>query len=38
MDSINAKYGSQTLYFGGMHFARSSAPTRIAFQSIPDLF
>lgn len=38
MDSLNAKYGSQTLYFGGMHTARSSAPTRIAFQSIPDLF
>ena len=38
MDSINAKYGSQMLYFGGMHAAKSSAPTRIAFQSIPDLF
>lgn len=38
MDSINAKYGSQMLYFGGMHTARSAAPTRIAFQRIPDLF
>ena len=38
MDSINAKYGSQMLYFGGMHSAKSAAPTRIAFQSIPDLF
>jgi DNA polymerase-4 len=38
MDAINKKYGSQALYFGGMHLARASAPTRIAFSSIPDLF
>ena len=38
LDRINQKYGSQTLYFAGMHLARESAPTRIAFQSIPDLF
>lgn len=38
VDRINQKYGSQTLYFGGMHLAREAAPTRIAFQSIPDLF
>ncbi|MBV9669973.1 MAG: hypothetical protein JOZ43_03365, partial [Acidobacteriales bacterium] len=38
VDRINQKYGSQTIYFGGMHLAREAAPTRIAFQSIPDLF
>lgn len=38
VDRINQKYGSQTVYFGGMHLAREAAPTRIAFQSIPDLF
>ncbi len=38
VDRINQKYGSQTLYFAGMHLAREAAPTRIAFQSIPDLF
>ena len=38
MDGINAKYGTHTLYFGGMHLARAAAPTRIAFSSIPDLF
>jgi DNA polymerase-4 len=38
MDAINNKYGTQALYFGGMHLARASAPTRIAFSSIPDLF
>ncbi|HEX4021820.1 MAG TPA: DNA polymerase [Acidobacteriaceae bacterium] len=38
MDEINAKYGTHTLYFGGMHLARAAAPTRIAFSSIPDLF
>jgi DNA polymerase IV len=38
VDRINQKYGSQTLYFASMHLAREAAPTRIAFQSIPDLF
>jgi DNA polymerase-4 len=38
MDALNQKYGTHTLYFGGMHLARASAPTRIAFSSIPDLF
>ena len=38
MDGINSKYGTHTLYFGGMHLARAAAPTRIAFSSIPDLF
>lgn len=36
MDSINAKYGSNTLYLGGLHNVRSAAPTRIAFSSIPE--
>ncbi|HET9282857.1 MAG TPA: DNA polymerase [Candidatus Angelobacter sp.] len=37
MDSINAKYGSTTLYLGGIHKVRESAPPRIAFKSIPDM-
>jgi DNA polymerase-4 len=38
MDALNGKYGTQTLYFAGMHLAKASAPTRIAFTSVPDLF
>ena len=38
MDALNVKYGTHTLYYAGMHLARASAPTRIAFTSIPDLF
>ena len=38
MDQLNHKYGTETLYFASMHLARAAAPTRIAFQSIPDLF
>jgi DNA polymerase-4 len=38
MDALNTKYGTETLYFAGMHLARAAAPTRIAFTSIPDLF
>jgi DNA polymerase-4 len=37
MDAINAKYGSTTLYLGGIHDVRESAPPRIAFTSIPDM-
>ncbi len=37
MDAINAKYGSTTLYLGGIHDVRKSAPPRIAFTSIPDM-
>ncbi len=37
MDSINAKYGSTTLYLGGIHAVREAAPPRIAFKSIPDM-
>jgi DNA polymerase-4 len=36
MDSVNAKYGSTTLYLGGIHHVRKAAPPRIAFSSIPD--
>jgi len=38
MDSLNRKYGTETVYFASMHLARAAAPTRIAFQSIPELF
>jgi DNA polymerase IV len=37
MDSINAKFGKNTIWFGATHDVRTSAPTRIAFSSIPDL-
>src|SRR3954468_4358116 len=37
MDSVNAKYGSTTLYMGGIHKVREAAPPRIAFKSIPDM-
>jgi DNA polymerase-4 len=37
MDSVNAKYGSTTLYLGGIHNVRTAAPPRIAFKSIPDM-
>ncbi|MES2222878.1 MAG: DNA polymerase [Acidobacteriota bacterium] len=38
MDQLNHKYGTETLYFASMHLAKAAAPTRIAFQSIPELF
>ncbi|HEX9654527.1 MAG TPA: DNA polymerase [bacterium] len=38
IDAINAKFGTDTIYFGGIHEAKHAAPTRIAFTSIPDLF
>jgi DNA polymerase-4 len=37
MDRINTKYGSTTLYLGGIHNVRTAAPPRIAFKSIPDM-
>src|SRR5579859_335517 len=37
MDTVNAKYGSTTLYLGGIHKVREAAPPRIAFKSIPDM-
>lgn len=37
MDKINKSFGHGSIYFGGMHGARSAAPMRIAFRSIPSL-
>lgn len=36
MDSLNQKYGKNTIYLGGTHNVQASAPTRIAFSNIPD--
>jgi DNA polymerase-4 len=36
MDWINECYGKNTIYFGGMHQARNTAPMRIAFQHLPE--
>jgi DNA polymerase IV len=38
MDSLNHKYGTETVISASTLLARSAAPTRIAFTSIPDLF
>jgi len=38
MDAVNAKYGTNTLATASMLLAGASAPTRIAFTNIPDLF
>jgi DNA polymerase-4 len=38
IDAINTKFGTNTIYFGGIHAAKTAAPTRIAFTSIPDWF
>ena len=38
MDSLNHKYGVDTLFPASMLLAKAAAPTRIAFTSIPDLF
>jgi len=38
MDAINARFGTDTVYFGGIHNVKQAAPTRIAFTSIPDWF
>lgn len=37
LDTLNAKFGKNTIYFGGAHVALKSAPMRIAFNHIPDL-
>ena len=37
IDKLNARYGKNTVYFGGAHTALDSAPARIAFTHIPDL-
>lgn len=36
LDEINVKYGSNSVYFGGIHHVRSAAPTRISFTQIPE--
>jgi DNA polymerase-4 len=38
IDAINTKFGTDKVYFGGIHGVKQAAPTRIAFTSIPDLF
>ena len=38
MDQINDKYGMSALAPAAMLAAYKAAPTRIAFNSIPDLF
>jgi len=37
LDEINERYGTNSIYFGGMHGALESAPMRIGFTSIPDV-
>lgn len=39
LDGINARYGNNTLYFGGMHdaLAQGAAPMRIPFTRVPEL-
>jgi DNA polymerase IV len=36
MDALNQRFGKNTVYFGGMHQARDTAPMRIAFHHLPD--
>jgi DNA polymerase-4 len=38
IDTLNKRYGKNTVYFGGAHHALGSAPMRIAFNRIPDPF
>lgn len=37
LDRINLRYGPNTLYFGGAHRGRGTAPMRIAFNHIPEI-
>ncbi|MHB1216250.1 MAG: DNA polymerase Y family protein [Thiobacillus sp.] len=37
LDQINQRYGPNSLYFGGAHDGRGSAPMRIAFSHVPEL-
>lgn len=37
MDAVNARVGSNALYFASMHTTRDAAPMRIAFTHIPEL-
>lgn len=36
VDTLNSRYGRNTVYFGGAHQAWKAAPMRIAFNYIPD--
>ncbi len=36
IDAINARYGRDSVYLGGIHDVKNAAPTRIAFNSIPE--
>ncbi len=36
LDTLNLKYGKNTIYLGGAHEAMKNAPMRIAFNYIPD--
>ena len=36
MDLINKKFGTNTVYAGGIHSVRDAAPICVAFSSIPD--
>ncbi|MGH8114113.1 MAG: hypothetical protein ACREPS_03520, partial [Rhodanobacteraceae bacterium] len=37
LDGVNARFGNNTLYFGGMHNALGAAPMRIPFTRVPEL-
>lgn len=37
LDTLNMRYGKNTVYFGSAHNALNNAPMRIAFNHIPDL-
>ncbi|MFA5805776.1 MAG: hypothetical protein WC879_14150 [Melioribacteraceae bacterium] len=37
VDGLNKKYGFTSAYYATSHFARKSAPMRIAFTQIPNL-
>ena len=37
IDKLNERYGYASVYFGGSHAAKYSAPMRIAFTQIPNL-
>jgi DNA polymerase-4 len=37
LDKLRARYGRGTVYFGGIHDSRDSAPMRISFTHIPDI-
>lgn len=36
IDRLNEKFGGNAVYFGGIHDVRQAAPTRIAFNHIPE--